>query len=248
MTIPHKLIEILAEIKHVAVMTGAGISAESGIQTFRDPDGLWAKFDPRELASVSGFMENSAIVWDWYNHRRDIIGSCSPNPGHYAIANMQDMFERFDLITQNVDRLHQLAGSNDVMELHGNIIENHCLDCNRKFEEEISPTELPHCKYCGGKIRPSVVWFGELLPEDAFRRAEDAALNCDVFFSIGTSSEVYPAANLAFLAKNSGAIVVEINPSTTSLTKYADFVMNDKSGIVLPRIVEKLLEYKEQNN
>jgi NAD-dependent deacetylase len=166
MNVPEILLERLAEADHVVVLTGAGVSAESGIKTFRDPDGLWAKFNPAELASVDGFMSNPDMVWNWYQHRREIINSTKPNPGHFAIAKMQELFPKFTLITQNVDRLHQKAGSKEVFELHGNIIENHCFKCQQPFDDEIDyeSKSPPKCKLCGGLIRPSVVWFGEMLP------------------------------------------------------------------------------------
>ncbi|HPO63524.1 MAG TPA: Sir2 family NAD-dependent protein deacetylase, partial [Candidatus Kapabacteria bacterium] len=163
MEIPNELLEILHKVRKVVVLTGAGVSAESGIATFRDPNGLWTKMNPAELASVQGFMSNPKLVWSWYEHRRDIISSTKPNPGHYSIAEMQEIFTDFTLITQNVDRLHQAAGSKNVIELHGNIIDNHCQKCKKPFKGETSlpDEELPKCPECGGMIRPSVVWFGE---------------------------------------------------------------------------------------
>ncbi|MGA2296777.1 MAG: Sir2 family NAD-dependent protein deacetylase, partial [FCB group bacterium] len=162
MEIPDILIKQLQKAHHVAVLTGAGVSAESGIKTFRDPDGLWAKLNPQELASVDGFMANPEVVWSWYQHRLEIINNSKPNPGHYAIAEMEKLFPQFSMITQNVDRLHQRAGSTNVIELHGNIVENHCFDCHKPYALDTSPDykTLPVCPQCGGRIRPSVVWFG----------------------------------------------------------------------------------------
>lgn len=241
MEISDKLINRLLEAQNVVVLTGAGVSAESGVKTFRDPDGLWAQFNPAELASMNGFLSNPKLVWKWYQHRREIIYNVQPNPGHYAIAEMQDLFENFGLITQNVDRLHQRAGSRNVIELHGNIIENHCVRCKKPYEKEIDckEEEVPVCEYCGGLIRPSVVWFGELLPFEALSKAEELSSNADVFFSVGTSGEVYPAAGLPLIAKRSGAYVVEVNPNFTSLTKYMDEHIQAPSGVALPKIVEK---------
>jgi NAD-dependent deacetylase len=243
MEISSKLLEILSNAKRVVVLTGAGVSAESGIKTFRDHDGLWTKLNPAELASMDGFMKNPKVVWSWYQHRREIINNTKPNPGHLAIAEMQDMFPNFDLITQNVDRLHQSAGSGKVIELHGNIIENHCLLCKTLFYGEINLQDntLPKCQQCGGYIRPSVVWFGEMLPERALKEAEKAAMNCNVFFSVGTSAEVYPAANLPMLAKGAGAYVVEINPNKTVLSMHCDEHLEAPSGVALPLLLE---EYK----
>ncbi|MBX3043427.1 MAG: NAD-dependent deacylase [Candidatus Kapabacteria bacterium] len=241
MQIPHGIIESLLNAKKVVVFTGAGISAESGIKTFRDPDGLWAKFNPSELASVDGFMSNPNLVWDWYQHRRDIIFSCEPNPGHYAIAEMQKLFPKFSLVTQNVDRLHQRAGAKDVIELHGNILENYCLSCKTPYDESVTAedTEAPKCKSCGGLVRPAVVWFGETLPYDALMRAEEVSRKADVFFTAGTSGEVYPAANLPIIASQSGSVVVEINPNETAISRFANYCLRYPSGEAFPKILEE---------
>ena len=164
MEIKEQTLEVLSKAKHVAILTGAGVSAESGIKTFRDPDGLWAKFNPQELASVEGFMANPELVWEWYRHRVDIVNSSEPNPGHYAIAEMQQMFEKCTVITQNVDRLHQRAGATNVYELHGNIIDNHCLDCSEPFNGEtaLDDKQLPKCE----KVRQNLA---ELLNAELCR-------------------------------------------------------------------------------
>jgi len=244
MDIPEILIERLLKAKHVTVLTGAGVSAESGIKTFRDPDGLWATLNPAELASIDGFLSNPELVWSWYQHRVSIIHNSKPNAGHYALAEMEKMFEEFSLITQNVDRLHQKAGSTNVWELHGNIVENHCFNCKKPYncETELSDKKLPRCPHCGGLNRPSVVWFGEMLPLTAMQEAEKATLVADVFFSVGTSAEVFPAANLPYLAKNHGAFLVEVNPNQTSLTNYANVHLQAYSGVALPLVVSKLKE------
>ena len=240
--IPEILIEKLKVAGYVAVLTGAGVSAESGIKTFRDPDGLWAKLNPQELASVDGFMANPELVWSWYQHRVEIVNSSKPNPGHYAIAGMEKLFPKFTLITQNVDRLHQKSGSTKVLELHGNIVENHCFDCKEEFFGAINlpDKQLPRCPLCGGRIRPSVVWFGEMLPAETLEDATDAASDCDVFISVGTSAEVYPAANLPMQAKRNGAYVVEVNPNITAISNYVDLKIPYPSGVALPVIVESL--------
>lgn len=244
MEIASELVQTVKKAKYVAVLTGAGVSAESGIATFRDPDGLWAKLNPAELASVDGFMSNPKLVWSWYQHRRDIVHSTEPNKGHYAIAEMEKVFPEFALITQNVDRLHQSAGSNDVVELHGNIIENHCQKCKKPFlgETTLPDGELPRCSECGGMIRPSVVWFGENLPFEAMAKSEEIVENCDLFFSVGTSAEVYPAAALPVKAKQYGATLIEVNPNKTAISHYADFRLEAPSGIALPILLEKLKE------
>ncbi len=240
--IPQEVIERLKQAKHVAILTGAGVSAESGIKTFRDPDGIWQKLNPAELASIDGFMANPKIVAEWYKMRKDGIDNTTPNPGHEAIAKMQKLFPKFTLITQNVDRLHQRAGSEDVIELHGNIVTNRCFDCNEPYEgDTVLPNgELPKCGKCSGKIRPNVVWFGEMLPQDALMQAEVAAQECDVFFSIGTTAEVYPAGNLPLVAKNSGAFVIEVNPNRTVISQYCDAVLSAPSGMAMPILLEKL--------
>jgi len=191
---------------------------------------------------MDGVLKNPELVWQWYQYRRQVIDKAKPNPGHTALAQMQDIFKNFTLITQNVDRLHQSAGSRDVVELHGNIIDNHCSRCQKPFENEVDHTaeELPRCTYCGGMIRPSVVWFGEMLPEEAIFIAEDAAVQCDVFLTVGTSAEVYPAAMLPVAAKRAGAFLVEINPDFTHVSGIADVSVHEPSGVALPEIVRLL--------
>lgn len=230
----------------MAALTGAGVSAESGIATFRDPGGLWQQFNPRELASIEGFMSNPDRVWAWYESRRSVIDESRPNPGHYALARMEELFKSFTLITQNIDRLHARAGSHDVVELHGNIVDNRCFKCHRPYvgETRFEDGSLPRCESCGGLVRPAVVWFGENLPEEALIKAEAAAENAEVFFSIGTSADVYPAAGLPLLAKRRGAFVVEINVNRTSLTPYADAHLMGTSGEVLPKLLADVVDYR----
>jgi len=251
MKIQKELLELLSNAQHVVVSTGAGVSAESGIKTFRDPDGLWTKLKPQELASIEGFMANPELVWSWYRQRIDIISKTVPNPGHFALAEMEDLFPSFTLITQNVDRLHHKAGSTIVHELHGNIVENHCQQCKRKYEDDVYDSlldnRLPICPECGGFVRPSVVWFGETLPQKAFTIAEYASRDCDIFFSIGTSGEVQPAANLPIIAKQNGAVLVEVNPNETLLSSYADFRFEGVSGKVLPDLLEYFKKYVREN-
>jgi NAD-dependent deacetylase len=242
MTIKPEIIEKLSRAKSVAVLTGAGISAESGIKTYRDPDGLWAKLNPQELASMKGFMANPKVVLEWYNLRRETVEKALPNPGHIALAEMESIFSEFTLVTQNIDRLHQRAGSKNVVELHGNIVENKCLDCESPYYEDFPTvlTELPRCKKCGGLIRPAVVWFGENLPEEALSQAEKAARKCDVFLCIGTTAEVYPAANIPLYAKDNGAYVIEINPNDTVITRYLDAQIKAPAGVALPELLKQL--------
>ena len=243
------LVDKIANCSRCAVLTGAGISAESGVPTFRGKEGLWGKFKPEQLASMDAFIASPRIVWEWYNWRRQLIGEVSPNPGHYALVGLEKLFSSFTLITQNVDNLHRLAGSSHILELHGNIYRNKCAKCNRLVPEnmDIDPDNIPACENCGGQIRPDVVWFGEMLPADvideAFRKAEEA----DVFFSIGTSALVHPAASLPLVASRAGAILVEINPDPTPLTDLADFHFSARSGELLPQLVT-LLESRRNSS
>ena len=241
--LPEKLLKLLGTAKKVAVLTGAGVSAESGVPTFRGDEGLWKKFRAEELATVEAFMRNSRLVWEWYIYRRELISSVKPNAGHYALVELENHFEDFTLITQNVDGLHRAAGSRNILELHGNITRNKCFDCGQPFEGEIdiSRGDIPRCE-CGGKIRPDVVWFGELLPAHAINGAFDASDTAELFFSVGTSALVHPAASMPVTAKRNGAYLVEINREPTPLSDIADCALHGKSGDILPQIVEKLKE------
>jgi NAD-dependent deacetylase len=241
-----RFLSILKSARHVVVSTGAGVSAESGVPTFRGADGLWKKFRPEELATFEAFQANPQIVWEWYQYRREIIHKIKPNPGHYAIAEMPGYFEAFDLITQNVDGLHRAAGSRDVIELHGNIMRNKCVECGGLSDDPEFAQFPPMCQ-CGGRLRPDVVWFGELLPAKALERAERAAAACDIFFSVGTSGVVQPAAGLAYAARRSGAFVVEINPEPTELTYITDERFGGKSGEILPTILEKIKSVRSRS-
>jgi NAD-dependent deacetylase len=233
-----KVAALMTTCSRAAVLTGAGISAESGVPTFRGSEGLWGKFRPEELATMDAFLANPKIVWEWYNWRRDLIAKVRPNPGHYAIAEMAGLFDDFTLITQNVDGLHRRAGSSRVLELHGNINHNKCVSCHRlPADLIIDPETLPVCPTCGGKIRPDVVWFGEMLPEDVIEEAFAVAERVELFFSIGTSAIVHPAASLPVAAKRAGATLIEINPEETPLTPLADFHFAAMSGELLPELL-----------
>lgn len=242
----NKVVELILESNNITALTGAGVSAESGISTFRDKNGLWSKFSPLELASIEGFMANPERVWSWYQYRVNIINNSNPNDGHFALAELQKIYKNFSLVTQNVDGLHQKAGSENVIELHGSIIRNKCFDCNQIHEESVINNEsLNNCKACNGLIRPDVVWFGEMLPEKEIKLAQDLSFQSDVFLSIGTSAEVYPAADLPLIAKRNGAVVVEVNPELTQLSDYVDIKIELKSGEAMPLILE---EYKKRIN
>ena len=236
-----RLKSLLTKDTRVVVLTGAGISAESGVPTFRGQEGLWKKFRPEELATFDAFMANPKLVWEWYEYRRKIIHETKLNPGHVALVDFQDHFDRFHLITQNVDGLHHQAGSRNVVELHGNIRRNKCIQCDKRYDslegaKEGIPPECP----CGGKIRPDVVWFGEMLPQDAIRHAFDVSERCDLFFAVGTSAVVHPAASLPLIAKRSGAFVVEVNVEPTEISHLVDEILLGKSGEILPSLVKFL--------
>ena len=242
-----QIIDRLKKADRLVALTGAGISAESGIPTFRDVDGLWTKINPEEMASFEAFYNNTALVSEWYQHRREIIQQVEPNAAHFALVELESTSPEFHLITQNVDGLHQKAGSQDVIELHGNITENYCIQCGRRFSSEEfdeiyenSPNHVPTCD-CGGLIRPDVVWFGEQLPQDHFERAYQASLQTDVFLSVGTSAYVRPASDLPRYAKYNGALIIEVNPKETALSTQADLCLRGSAGDVLPVFVE---EYK----
>lgn len=237
---PIELISLLRETSKLVALTGAGVSQESGLRTFRDAQtGLWVQYKPEDLASPAAFQRDPKLVWDWYAWRREAVKGVRPNPGHYALAEVEKRVPLFTLITQNVDGLHRMAGSENLLELHGNIQRVRCADCYTVAETwEEDDDEVPRCQVCGGLLRPDVVWFGESLPRDQLEAAVAAARSCDVFFSIGTSGVVQPAASLAFAAHNREAVVVEINAEPTPLTPKADYVFHGKSGEILPRLVE----------
>lgn len=237
--------EALAHAQHIVVITGAGVSAESGIRTFRDTmEGLWKEFDPQKLATPEAFAADPATVTRWYDWRRLGCLAAEPNPAHHALAQLEramlDSDRRFTLLTQNVDRLHQKAGSTQVVELHGSIIEWRCTRTGRVITPEPQPfTEFPPPSpfASGALLRPNVVWFGEMLPEAALLAADDAMRTCDLFMSIGTSSVVYPAAAYARHALDKGATVIEVNPDETSLSRLATWSLRGKAGEVMPALV-----------
>lgn len=243
MDFPAALVKLLHQADRVAVLTGAGVSQESGLRTFRDSQtGLWAKHKPEDLASPEAFMRDPRLIWDWYAMRRGKVRSVDPNPGHLALVEMELRVREFTLITQNVDGLHRKAGSRNLLELHGNLQRVRCSRCGLIAEtwEEIG--DVPRCKICRGLLRPDVVWFGEPLPRLELEAAVRAARTCQVFFSIGTSGLVQPAAALAHAARNKGAIIVEVNLELTPLTGKVDFFLQGRSGEVLPELVRAVWE------
>jgi len=230
--------ELLRAARSVTVLTGAGVSAESGIPTFRGADGLWQGRSAMDLASPHGFARDPAGVWEWYNQRRSWLKAARPNPGHFALVHLEDRAPEFGLITQNVDRLHQAAGSRNVVEIHGNIWEVRCTGCGETFDRTgVDLPPAPRCEKCGDWLRPAVVWFGEMLPLHAVGKAENWAKRCNVFLVVGTSAVVMPAAGLVYVAKEAGAKVIEVNLEETPATAVADVSLLGKAGEVLPVIV-----------
>ena len=244
MDFPSSLITSLQNSQRIVALTGAGISAESGLATFRDAQtGLWSKFRPEELATAEAFRRNPKLVWDWYRWRREQALKAKPNPGHLALVEIEKRAPQFLLVTQNVDGLHARAGSRRLIELHGNLHRFRCFENNCASDN--FDVENGRCRSCGGNLRPDIVWFGEMLPADGLESAVAAAEKCDVFFSIGTSSVVYPAADLWRRAKEGDAIVIEINKDPTPLTPLADHSFLGKASEILPALVEQI--YVHQN-
>ena len=239
MTFSENLISTLKNAESICVLTGAGVSAESGVPTFRGEEGLWKKFKPEELANFDAFIRNPELVWEWFNYRRRLIKEVKPNPAHYGLVALERFMKNFTLVTQNVDNLHRRAGSRKVLELHGNIERSYCIQCRALAEESAldGQTKVPRCTKCGGLVRPDVVWFGEMLPLEIFSNAESAARQCDIFLSIGTSAVVYPAASLPYTALDHGAFVVEMNLESTDLSSRAHEVLIGKAGEILPDLL-----------
>jgi NAD-dependent deacetylase len=232
---------LLAEVDRLVVLTGAGISVESGIPPFRGPEGLWRSFRPEQLATPQAFQQDPQLVWEWYDWRRGKIAPTRPNPGHEALVRLEARIPDFLLLTQNVDGLHRLAGSRRLLEIHGNIWEVCCLECGRVTEDRRVPLPLlPHCELCGGLLRPNVVWFGESLDPDILRQAGAALAQAQLVLVVGTSAVVQPAASFALWARQSGARIAEINPDPTPLTARCDVALTGRAGEVLPRLLTHL--------
>jgi NAD-dependent deacetylase len=233
--------EVISKSGRIAALTGAGISAESGVPTFRGEGGIWRHYQVTDVATPQAFSRDPELVWEFYNWRRSLISDITFNPGHKALAALERHVKDFILITQNVDGLHRKAGSKNLIELHGNLWEVRCTRCHRLTEDR-SPNMggLPTCEECGGLLRPNVVWFGETLDPDILHRAIEAARSCELMLVIGTSGVVQPAASLAFEAKSGGAVVAEINIERTPQSGMMDFVLTGESGKILPMLEEDL--------
>ena len=246
---PTSLIDAFRKARHVVVFTGAGVSAESGIPTFRDSlTGLWEQFDAASLATPEAFQTDPDLVWGWYEWRRMKVLQAQPNPAHCAIAELVRLVPRLTLISQNVDDLHERAGSADVIHLHGSLHAPRCFNCGKSPDRPLGmPDEPeggrrlppPHCSACDGALRPGVVWFGESLPTDALSAAFQAAENCDLLISVGTSGMVYPAAEVPSLAWRAGAVVVHVNPQPQACRHEREFAVEGPAGDQLPRLIEQ---------
>jgi NAD-dependent deacetylase len=238
----------VARAAHLVVFTGAGVSKESGIATFREPEeGLWAKYDPMELATPEAYLRDPLFVWTWYEHRFGKNAAAEPNPGHMAIAELESLRPNVSVITQNIDGLHQRAGSTDVIELHGAMNRFKCIHGRHAgflFEDFADQEQKPpRCPHCDDLLRPEVVWFGEALPAEAIGRAQQLSASCDVMLIVGTSGVVYPAAAVPLIAKEAGATVIDVNPEKDALSAQADIFLQGPAGEVLPALVAAVREH-----
>jgi len=239
------LAEVAERLKastNVLALTGAGISQESGVPTFRGTDGLWKNFRAEDLATPEAFERDPVTVWQWYDWRRSLIKPLAPNPGHYALAELEKAIEAFTLVTQNVDGLHSAAGSKNPTEIHGTLWRVRCLRCHKRFGNRDVPIQiLPKCKECGGLVRPDVVWFGEALDDDILHTVLQRIHKTQVMLVIGTSGQVQPAASFGPMAKRAGAFVVEVNRSKTAQSPFFDISLVGRAGEILPSLVESLI-------
>lgn len=246
MTVPERLLKALVPGARLTVLTGAGVSAASGVPTFRGTGGLWKTYRPEQLATPEAFARDPRLVWEWYDWRRQRVAACEPNPAHHVLAAWCRRFPRLTLITQNVDGLHERAGALHVLRMHGSIWEvgcwNACAAAPHRWRDDTVPfpTLPPPCPHCGGPLRPGVVWFGEALDGDVLERCVAAAASADVFFTVGTSSVVYPAAGLLDVARRHGALTVEINPDDTASSDEIDVRLQERAEVALVELDEAL--------
>jgi NAD-dependent deacetylase len=242
----------LRKAQALVVLTGAGVSKESGVPTFREArDGLWARYDPQQLATPAAFAANPKLVWDWYEYRRQMLRNVKPNPGHYAIAALEKLLPRVAVVTQNVDGLHQAAGSTDVITLHGDLTRNKC-SANCQGDQTLIDVDALHwdrdagpptCPYCGKPVRPDVVWFNELLPHAVIDRAITLSMSADVMLVVGTSGVVQPAASLPnYARRHNSAFIIDVNPTPDEIAPVADLFLDGPSGQVLPQVVQAMQE------
>jgi len=244
MEFPDTLIAACEPTKKVVVLTGAGISVESGVPTFRGEDGLWRRYRAEDLATPSAFQANPKLVWEWYDWRRGIIAEAQPNPGHRAIAEMEGIFPHFCLVTQNVDGLHRRAGNTKVIEIHGNLWDLRCVAEGRVREDNRCPLpEIPPLCECGALLRPHVVWFGESLDQEDLTQAYRLIEACDLLFVVGTSAVVQPVASFPLMAKQGGSFVVEVNMDPTPISSLVDASLQGKAGEIIPAFLEKIKEH-----
>lgn len=236
--------QALSQAHNIVCLTGAGVSAESGVATFRDAQtGLWSKFDPQRLASQEGFADDPGLVWRWYMERLRTVEAAAPNPGHRALAQLESRVATFTLVTQNVDNLHERAGSRQVYHIHGRINHFRCNYCRTEYTlqaHEQTQEQPPICPHCSELVRPDVVWFGESLPVDVVDIAWRAAESCEIMLVVGTSGVVYPVAQLPSVAKRAGALVIDVNPQCTPVSEMADIFLQGAGGVVLPQLLEAL--------
>ena len=233
-----KACKIISDTKKLTVLTGAGISAESGIPTFRGPGGLWQKYNVAELATPEAFKKDPKLVWEFYNWRRELISKAKCNPAHKALVKLEEKIPKFCLITQNIDGLHLKAGNRNIIELHGNIWWVRCTRCSFLKEDRRVPLPFPPlCPNCQNLLRPHVVWFGEPLDLDILNLAIREAETAETFLIIGTSATVQPAASLIWLAKEKGAFLIEINPEPSEATPIVDIYLKGKAGEILPKLI-----------
>lgn len=239
--IPEEALEALREARSVVVLTGAGVSAESGVPTFRGADGLWRNYNPQELATPVAFRRDPVLVWEWYNWRRELISPLEPNPAHRAIAALEERSSDFVLLTQNIDGLHGLAGSKRLLEIHGNIWKVRCVEEGTVEDNRDVPLKSipPYCS-CGAMLRPHVVWFGESLDPTILAQSFKAVEGCDFLLVVGTSAIVQPSASFPILARQQGATVLEVNMEPTPISSVVDASLFGKAGEIMPRLVEAL--------
>jgi NAD-dependent deacetylase len=246
----------LARARFVAVLSGAGISKESGLPTFREAQtGLWSRYDPEQLATPDAFKQNPDLVWGWYMYRRDLVQAAKPSAGHNALAQLEQLLDHVVIVTQNVDGLHTMAGSREVVELHGSLSRFKCSAACQGEPTLIDLTRVPYdkvhapkCPACRAPIRPDVIWFGEPLPSVVLERATRAAAGCDVMLVVGTSGVVQPAASLPGRAREAGGLIIEINPEPSHITPSADIFLQGTSGSLLPRIVSHLWQMRSDSS